>query len=58
MNWINTLDRGEIAYYIGLLMLFIGISFSVSVASAFVVVGTVIVAESVITSYLAAWINK
>lgn len=49
-------DRNEAAFWIGLVMMFIGFSLSVSIATALIVVGGVIVVESVSTSYLATWI--
>ncbi len=53
--WLNSLDRNEVTYWIGLIMLFVGLSMRVSVETALIVVGAVIAAESVITSYLAMW---
>lgn len=54
--WLKSQDRNEVTYWIGLLMLFIGMSLRVSVATALVVVGGAMALESVITSYLATWI--
>lgn len=55
MNWLRSLDRNEVAYWLGLLMLFAGLIVGVSVATALIVVGASMAAESVITSYLATW---
>lgn len=49
------IDRNEATFWIGLVMMFIGLSFSVSIATAFLIVGGVIAAESLVTSYLATW---
>jgi hypothetical protein len=50
-------DRNELTYWLGLLMLFVGLAVSVSAETALVIVGAAIAGESVITSYLAAWIG-
>ena len=55
--WLKSLDRNELTYWMGLLMLFGGLSFHVSIATALIVTGAVIAAESVITSYLAVWMS-
>lgn len=56
-SWINNLETVERNYWLGLLLLFVGISWGVSVATALTVVGAVVAGESVITSYLAQWIK-
>lgn len=58
MNWLTSLERNEVTYWIGLLMLFVGVSLSVSIATALMVVGGAMSIEAVITSYLASWISK
>ncbi len=55
-RWLASLDRNEITYWLGLLMLFAGLTLRVSVETALVIVGAAMAAESVITSYLASWI--
>ena len=55
ISWLRTLDRNELTYWIGLLLLFIGLSLHVSMATALIVTGAVMAAESVITSYLSTW---
>jgi len=55
-NWCRAQDRTEVTYWMGLLLLGLGLSLSVSIATALIVVGTVMVAESIITSYLEAWL--
>lgn len=57
MNWLKSLNRNEVTYWVGLAMLFVGLTLSVSVATALVVTGTIVAAESVITSYLATWLS-
>lgn len=54
--WIQTLDRNEIAYWVGLIMLFVGLTLRVSIATALIVTGAVIALESVVTSYLSTWL--
>lgn len=52
-SW-SALERSEKTYWLGLLILFAGLSLGVSVATALIVTGSVISAESVVTSYMAA----
>lgn len=56
--YFKSSDPNQRTYVVGLLMLFVGLCFSYSVPAALVVVGSAIAAESVVTSYLAAWINR
>lgn len=58
IEWVRSLDRNEVTYWSGLLLLFVGVGLSVSVATALMVVGGVLTVESVITSYLATWISE
>lgn len=53
--WLRSLDRNELTYWLGLLMLFVGLVMSVSVATGLVVVGAAMALESVLTSYIAGW---
>lgn len=55
---LNALERSEKNWWLGLLMLFIGLTWSESIYRALVIVGAVLAIESVITSYLAAWVNS
>lgn len=57
LAWLHSQDRNDLTYWLGLLMLFAGISLTVSAATALTVVGAAIAGESVITSYLATWIG-
>ena len=57
MTWLHSLDRNDLTYWLGLLMLFVGLVLSVSAETALIVVGAAIAGESVVTSYLAAWIG-
>jgi len=56
--WFQAQDRSDKTYWMGLLMLFIGLVLGDSMATALMVVGAVVAVESVITSYLAQWIKK
>lgn len=56
-TWLDSLDKNELRYWMGLIFVFIGLSLRVSVATALTVVGIVIAVESVITSYLATWLS-
>lgn len=58
MNWLRSLDRNEVTYWLGLLMLFAGLTVRVSVETALIVVGASVAAESVVTSYLATWMSE
>jgi hypothetical protein len=58
MNFLKSLDPNQLTYWLGMLMLFVGLSLSVSVATALVTVGAAIAAESVVTSYLATWVAE
>ena len=55
--WLRSLDRNELTYWLGLAMLFVGLAWGVSIATALTVVGAVVAGESVVTSYLAQWIK-
>ena len=57
INTWKALERSEQTYWIGLALLFIGLALGVSVATALSVVGAVLAVESVLTSYVAAWIS-
>ena len=54
--WL-ALDRSEKNFFIGLLMLFSGLTWSESVFFALIWTGAVLIVESTITSYMAALIN-
>ena len=58
MTVLKSLDRNEVVYWIGLAMLFAGLALNVSVATALVITGGAMAAESVITSYLATWMGS
>lgn len=57
MKFLQSIDRNEMTYWAGLAMLFIGLSLSVSVATALTVTGAAMALESVATSYLATWLG-
>ena len=58
LGWIQTKDRNEITYWVGLLMLFIGLAIYKSIPLALTITGGAMALESVLTSYLVAWINE
>lgn len=55
--WLKSLDRNEVTYWLGLLLLFAGLAFRVSVETALIVVGAVLTVESVVSSYVAVWMG-
>lgn len=57
MRFLKSLEREEVTYWLGLVLLFIGLSAGVSVATALIVTGAAMASESVITSYLATWLS-
>ena len=57
LECLSALDRSEKTYWLGLALLFIGLSLGVSAAAALTVTGAVIAIESILTSYLASWIG-
>ena len=56
--WLRSRDPNERTYWLGLLMLFVGLTWLVSMSVALTVVGMGMAAESVITSYLAALLGS
>jgi hypothetical protein len=52
-SWLPK-DRNEKTYWLGLVLLFIGLTWSESLFKALVVVGAIMALESMLTSYLAA----
>lgn len=58
VSWLHGQDRSDRTYWLGLAMLFVGLAWGVSTATAFTVVGAVVAGESVLTSYLAQWIKR
>ena len=55
--WLQSLEREEVTYWVGLALLFTGLTIRVSIATALIVTGAVIALESVVTSYLATWLT-
>jgi hypothetical protein len=51
MTWFKTLDRNDVMYFCGLTMVFVGLSLSVSVTTALIVVGAVMSLVSVVASF-------
>lgn len=56
MKWIKSLDRNEVTYWVGLVMLFLGLTLSVSAATALIVTGALIALESMVTSFFETWL--
>jgi hypothetical protein len=54
---LRSMDRNDLTYWLGLIMMFVGLTWLVSVFVALTVVGLGIAIESVITSYLVTWFN-
>ena len=54
----RSLESYEQTYWLGLLMLFVGLTWSASLFMALIIVGAGMAIESVITSYLAAWLGS
>ena len=57
LAFLQSPERNELAYWLGLLLLFLGLSLGVSMATALIVTGAVIAGESVLTSYVASWLG-
>ena len=58
INWLRKQDRNELTYWLGLLMLFVGLSLGVSITTALWTVGAAMAIESVTTSYLAMYLSE
>ena len=56
-RWLQSLDRNEVAYWLGLLMLFVGLAIRVSTATALIVAGGVVVGTSVASSFFTTWLS-
>lgn len=57
MIWLKSIDRNEITYWLGLLMLFTGLAIRVSVATALIVAGATVLATSVASSFFVTWLS-
>ncbi len=57
IGWVRAQDRQDLTFMAGCLLLFLGLSISENIATALSVVGAVLAVESVLTSYVAAWIS-
>jgi hypothetical protein len=55
ITWMQGLERTEVTYWIGLVMLFAGLCLLYSAPMALLTTGTAMATESVVTSYLASW---
>lgn len=54
--WLSTRDRNELVFWLGLAMLFVGLSLSVSIATGLLWTGGVLIADGMISSYLEGWL--
>ena len=57
-TWLKTLDANDWLFYAGLLALFLGLSLGVSIATALMVVGSVLASVSFINSLIMVWLSK
>lgn len=57
-TWLAALDKNLLAYWLGLVMLFIGLSLRVSTATALIVCGAVIAVVSIVNSYVILWFYR
>lgn len=58
LAWLASIDRNELTFWLGLLLLFIGLVVGVSVATALIVTGAIVTGESILTSYIAQWFGS
>jgi len=58
IQYLKSIDRNELAYWLGLSLLFAGLSLRVSVATALSVVGGVVVFTSVASSFFITWLSS
>lgn len=57
-QYLSALDKNVLTYWLGLVLLFLGLATGWGIPTALVWVGGIIAAESTITSYIAASINR
>ena len=57
LNFLRSLDKNEVSYWLGLILLFIGLRQGVSTATALVVVGSILTLVSIITSFFLTWLS-
>jgi hypothetical protein len=55
---LKSLDPNQVTYWIGLCMIFAGLSLSVSVATALTVCGTVLVVTGTASSFFMTWLME
>lgn len=54
---LQSLDRNEVTYWFGLLLLFVGLAIRVSVATALIVSGAIVLTTSVASSFFVTWLS-
>ena len=57
-NKVEKFDLNDIIYYLGLVMLFIGLALSVSIGTALSVVGAILAGVALANSYVRVWMSK
>ena len=55
-NFWKSLDRNEVTYWVGLAMLFAGLTLSVSMATALVVTGAILISVGILNSLVMVWL--
>jgi uncharacterized membrane protein len=55
---VKKIDAQDLVYYAGLVMLFIGLAFGVSVETALIVVGAILAGVALINSYVRIWLSR
>lgn len=58
MKFLKNLGSNQVMYWLGMSMMFTGLSLSVSVATALAVCGGIIAFVEIATSYLNAWLER
>lgn len=57
IHWLKSLESNEKTYWLGLGLLFAGLSLGVSVATAMIVVGAVLIITSTMSSFFLTWLS-
>jgi hypothetical protein len=55
--WLQSIDRNEVTYWLGLGMLFAGVALRVSTATALIVAGAIVLVTSVASSFFVTWLS-
>lgn len=57
-KWFVEFDKNLLTYWLALAMIFVGLVLSVSVATALIVCGSILVTVSIANSYVALWFYR